>query len=42
MNVDWGEAEFNIYSSALDIRTVHEAVVDIFYVISQLINYLIS
>ena len=34
MNVDGGEAELSTHSSALNIRTFHEAVVDIFYVIS--------
>ena len=34
MNVDRGEAEFNIQSSVLDIRTVYEAVVNILYIIS--------
>ena len=40
MNIDWGEAEFNIHSSALKIRTVHEAVVDIpcYILIDWLIN----
>ena len=34
MNVDWGEAEFNHHSSALDIPTVHEALVDILNITS--------
>ena len=34
MTVNWGKAEFKIYFFALFIRSVHVAVVDIFYVIS--------
>ena len=34
MNIDWGKIEFDIRLSALDSRTVQEAVVDIPNVIS--------